>query len=148
MGAAKFALARRLLDGAVKTAFKNVAQWNGGSTTNTNFQECLKAVMADVFPPKALLNQKRFMRRFLRKPADMISKDYIIWVCKINSYLTALPTKPGREATKIPTDEFLDVLEFGIPLKWQRAMHLYMISNLKRDQLSNLRPSADAYNPC
>ena len=65
------------------------------------------------------------MCRFLRNPADMIAKDYIAQVCRINSYLTAFPTEPGREATKLPTDELLDLLEFGVPLKWQRAMHLH-----------------------
>ena len=70
------------------------------------------------FPPKALLNQKQFMRCFLRKLVEMTAKDYIARVCKINSYLTAFPTEPGREATKLPTDELLDLLEFGVPLRW------------------------------
>ena len=77
------------------------------------------------FSPKALLNQKQFMRCFLRKPVEMTAKDYIAMVYKINSYLTAFLTKPGREATKLPTDELLDLLEFGVPLRWQRAMHLH-----------------------
>ena len=55
----------------------------------------------------------------------MLVKDYITQVCTINSYLTAFPTKPGREPTKLPTDEVPDLLEFGFPLKWQRAMHLH-----------------------
>ena len=110
LGASKFALARRPLDGAAKTAFKKAAQLNGGAITNANFQECLKAVTSDAFPPKTLLNQKQFMRRFLRKPVDMISKEFIARVCKINSYLTAFLTKPGREATKLSTDELLDIL--------------------------------------
>ena len=125
LGAAKFVLARKLLDRAAKTVFENAAQLNGGAMTNTNFQECLKAVTADVFPPKALLNQKKIMHYFLRKPADMIAKDYTARVCKINSYLTAFPTKPGREATKLYRDELLDLLEFGVPLKWHRVMHLH-----------------------
>ena len=37
----------------------------------------------------------------------MTAKDYIARVCKINSYLTAFPTEPGRAATKLPTDELL-----------------------------------------
>ena len=55
----------------------------------------------------------------------MTAKDYIARVCKINSYLTAFPTKPGRQATKLPTDKLLDLLEFGVPLRWQQAMHLH-----------------------
>ena len=116
-GAAKFALARRLLDGAAKTAFENAAKLNGGTTTNASFQECLKTFTADVLPPKTLLNQKQFMYDFLRKPTYMLVTDYIARVCKINSYLAAFQTEPGREATKIPTDKLLDLLEFGFPLK-------------------------------
>ena len=115
--AAKFALARRLLDGAAKTAFEKAAQLKGGTMTIASFQESLKSVMADVFPPKALLNQIQFMHRFLIKPADMLANHYIAQVCEINSYLTAFPTKQSREATKLPTDKLLDLLEFGVPLK-------------------------------
>ena len=94
-GAAKFALTRRLLDRAAKTAFENAAQLEGAHT-NSSFQACLMAVTEDVLLPKALLNQKRFKRCFLRKPTEMTAKDYISRVCEINSYLTAFPTKPGR----------------------------------------------------
>ena len=113
-GVSKFSLARRLLDGAAKTAFENAAQLQGAST-NAAFQVCLHAVTKDVFPRKALLNQKRFMRRFMRKPQDLRAKDYIARVCEINSYLTLFPTDSEREATKLPTDELLDLLEFGFP---------------------------------
>ena len=123
-GQAKFSLTRRLLDGAAKTAFENAAQLQGAHT-NAAFQECLHAVTMDVFPPKALLNQKRFMRRFLRKNQDMRAKDYIARVCEIHSYLPLFPTNSGREAEKLPTDELLDLLEFGVPLKWQRDIHLH-----------------------
>ena len=123
-GVAKFALTRRLLDGQAKTAFENAARVQNAHT-NATFQACLMAVTEDVFPPKSLLNQKRYMRRFLRKPVEMTAKDYIARVCEINSYLTAFPTEPGRQATKLPTDELLDLLEFGVPLRWQRAMHLH-----------------------
>ena len=47
--AAKFSLARRQLDGAAKTDFKNTAQLCGGTTINAIFQECLKEVTADFF---------------------------------------------------------------------------------------------------
>ena len=123
-GVAKFALTRRLLDGQAKTAFENAARVQNAAT-HAPCQACLMAVTEDVFPPKSLLNQKRYMRRFLRKPVEMTAKDYIARVCEINSYLTAFPTEPGRQATKLPTDELLDLLEFGVPLRWQRAMHLH-----------------------
>ena len=54
----------------------------------------------------------------------MLAEDYIAQVCKINSCLMAFPTKPGREAIKIPTDNLLDLLEYRFSLKWQKTMHL------------------------
>ena len=94
--------------------------------TNATFQECLKAVMSDVFPPKSLLNQKPFMRCFLRKSADMLAKDYIAQVCtKSIATWRFSPTKAGRQATKLPTDKLLGILEFGVPLKLHRSIHLH-----------------------
>ena len=55
----------------------------------------------------------------------MLANGYIVQVWKMNSYLTALPIDPGREPTKLPTNDLLDLLEFGVPLIWQRAMHLH-----------------------
>ena len=55
----------------------------------------------------------------------MLAKDYIARMCKINSYLTAFLTNSGRESSKLPTDELLDILEFGVSLKWQNAMYLH-----------------------
>ena len=63
------------------------------------------------------------MQRFLKKLRDMLVRDYITWVIEINNYLEEfLPTIVGRNATKLPDNEILDLLEFGIPIKWQRQM--------------------------
>ena len=67
LGAAKFVLAIRLLDGAAKTAFENAAQLCGGTTTNTSFQECLKAVMADVFSSQGPAQPEKIHELFLKK---------------------------------------------------------------------------------
>ena len=50
-------------------------------------------------------------------------QEYIARVIKINNYLKEfLPTIVGRNATKLPDDELLDLLECGIPIKWQRQI--------------------------
>ena len=51
------------------------------------------------------------MRRFLKKPRDMPVQDYIAQVTEINN-------------TKLPDNEILDLLEFRIPIKWQRQMQV------------------------
>ena len=59
-------------------------------------------------------------------------QDYIARVIEINNYLTEFPpTVVGGDAIKLPDDELLDLLEFGIPIKWQRQM-----------QVQNFKPTA------
>ena len=66
-GHSKFALARRLLDGGALTAFENSASMQF-TETNDTFRDTLEGLAVHIFPPKALQKQKRFMRRFLKKP--------------------------------------------------------------------------------
>ena len=55
------------------------------------------------------------MRRFLKKPLDMPVQEYIAQVIKINDYLEEFrPTIVGGNATKLPDNDLLDLLEFGI----------------------------------
>ena len=63
------------------------------------------------------------MRRFLKKPRDMPMQEYIARVIKINDYLKeSPPTVVGGNTTKLPDNKLLDLLEFGIPISWQRQM--------------------------
>ena len=74
---------------------------------------------------KALQHQKRYMRRFLRKPFDMKVQDFVSRMGELNEYLTSFPSAtPGIAATKLPEDEVLDILEFSMPQSWQRQMLL------------------------
>ena len=58
--------------------------------------------------------------------------DYIARVLEINDYLEEFPpVTTGRNATKLPDNKLLDLLEFGIPIKWQRQM-----------QVQNFEPTA------
>ena len=122
---AQFAFTRRLLQSQVLLVFKNAADIKNGKMLVT-FREVLKAVTLDVFPKKSLVNQHWCMRRFLRKPCGMSVKDYIASVVEINSYLTDFPpvnvTTPG---TMLTDNKLLDLLEFGIPVKWQKHMVMH-----------------------
>ena len=63
----------------------------------------------------------------------MLVQDYISWVIKINNYLAEFPpTIVGRNATKLPDKELLDLLEFRIPIKWQRQMQLQNFESTTR----------------
>ena len=53
-------------------------------------------------------------------------RDYIAHVIEINDYLTEFPpTVVGGDSTKLSDDKLLDLLEFGIPIKWQRQMQVH-----------------------
>ena len=62
----------------------------------------------------------------------MLVRDYISCVIEINNYHKEFPpVVTGRNATKLPDKELLDLLEFGIPIKWQRKI-----------QVQNFEPTA------
>ena len=51
----------------------------------------------------------------------MLVLDYIARVIKINDYLKEfLPVIVGRNATELPDNNLLDLLEFWIFIKWQQ----------------------------
>ena len=52
-----------------------------------NYMRCIIALTLGVFLQKSLQDQKRWMRRFLKKPRNMLLQDYIARMIKINNYL-------------------------------------------------------------
>jgi hypothetical protein len=74
-----------------------------------------------VCPYKALEKQKRFMRRKMRKPADMKTRMYVNYLQRINyDELPMLP--PFGAAQSLSVDELLDILLYGIPKSWITEM--------------------------
>ena len=66
---------------------------------------------AHIFPAHALQMQKRFMRRFLRKPTGIKTQKFVARVNEMNNFLREFPSPNGEDA-----DEILDLLEFGYQL--------------------------------
>jgi len=54
----------------------------------------------------------------MRKPKGQSTREYVARVNEINEYLGHFP--PHGNDQKLPTDEILDILEFGMPATWQR----------------------------
>ena len=80
------------------------------------------AVMTDICPYKALETQKRFMRRKMRKPADMRTRTYINLLVRINrDELPLLP--PMRANQALTADEITEIVVFGLPKSWLREMY-------------------------
>ena len=124
LGPTKYALARRLLARCALANFSHAASVHGIKIL-VNYAKCIQAVTLAVILQKALQDQKRWMRYFLKKPQDMPVWDYIAWVIEINYYLTEFPpTAVGGDSTKLPDNELLDLLEFGILISWQWKMQI------------------------
>ena len=70
--------------------------------------------------------QKRYLRRFVRKPATLKTREFVARLIEINSYLPEFPptTTGGADPASLPDDELLDILEFGMPSSWQKQMVL------------------------
>ena len=123
-GPGKFAMARRLLRGDALTAFNNAALKHA-SETGASYNATIKSLTAHVFPLKALQQQKRYMRRFMRKPRELKVQEFVCRVGELNEFLLEFPTAtPGAIPTKLPEDEIMDILEFSVPASWQRQMEI------------------------
>ena len=118
-----YLVAKNLLQGDALARFENAATARGNETV-TNFSQVLDDVTAHVFPARALQTQKRFMRRYLRKPEAMKTREWVARIVEINNYLPSFPKQGETTPTKLPDDELLDLMEFGVPNSWQRTMIL------------------------
>jgi hypothetical protein len=120
-GPKRYAMARRILQDDALAAFNRKATELGNATI-PNFQLCLRALATHVFPPRALQRQKRYMRRYLRKPKDMTIKQYLARYNELNATLTHFP--PFAENQRLPDDEIIQHVATAIPDSWKKQMLL------------------------
>ena len=117
-GPAKIAIARSLLQGGALASFENSLE--GVNETNDTFRRAMHAVKAHVFPKNAAALQRRWLRRNVRKPATMTSREFIARLEEINAYIPLFPMGPEENAhTKLEEEEIVDIVEHGIPRSWQ-----------------------------
>jgi hypothetical protein len=119
-GADSYAMARRLLDDTPKKVFENKAREYPVETME-NLRFCLQAVAAHVFPGKApLADQKRYMRRMMRKSTMVSTRSFVARMNEMNDYLDAFP--PFQVGQRLEEDVLLEILEFAIPGSWKKKM--------------------------
>jgi hypothetical protein len=81
----------------------------------------LHATIRQVVPYKALERQKRFMRRKMRKPADMKIRTYVNHLVRINNdELKLLP--PFSNTQHMTEEELIDIVVYGLPKSWVKEM--------------------------
>jgi hypothetical protein len=86
---------------------------------------CLKYALRGVIdraaPKKAKLKIKRYLRREVRKPADMKVRDYYSNIIRMNN--EELPELYPYDRA-LANDEIVDILLWGVPRSWIRQMDL------------------------
>eukprot|EP00957_Ditylum_brightwellii_P116100 8856563-Ditylum_brightwellii.AAC.1 len=118
-GPASHAVAKTLLKGGTLTVFEQ-AEIAHGNQTVPHFDLCLDDVAEHVFPVKAGQIQKHYMRRNICYGKEFTVKEWVAKVTELNSYLKDFPAHNRNPTQPLNTDELLDILEFGVPVRWRR----------------------------
>jgi hypothetical protein len=118
-GPGMFRMMHRTIEADALAVFNQKAKDLKEETMNS-FGECIKAVTTHVFPMRALAIQKRYMRRYMRKPQNVTTREFVARVVEINGMLADFP--PFNTNQSLPDEELLDIFEFGIPANWQKHM--------------------------
>ena len=118
----KFAMTKRLLKGQALSVFEKEISTEGLSENNTNLEQALEAVTADVFPTNTLAQQKWAMRRLIRKPLNMKVTHLLARLTELNDQLVQYPG--ATEDSKMSEDELKEIIEFAIPNRWNKQMTL------------------------
>ena len=122
-GPEQYAMTRTLLRGDALRIFDNERSIIIGAEdveTPENLILVLNAVGKAVFPNRALVKQKRYMRRFLKKPREMSWRQFISELIQMNDKVEKYP--PYATNQKLTDLEVLKIEEFGAPQTWQKNM--------------------------
>ena len=88
----------------------------------TDHTAALQAVIVDAMPYKAITKQKRYMRRFMKKPPNMRFRTYVAHINKINKEeIMELPPFNGLAQT-LKKDDLVDIMLNGMPTAWEDEM--------------------------
>ena len=122
-GPQQFAMTRTLLRGDALRIFdleKGNLIGPEDAETPAALTRVINALGTVVFPTRALVKQKRYMRRFLRKPLANSWRQFIAEVIEMNDNLEYYP--PFGTDQKLSEAEILEILEFASPMGWQKRM--------------------------
>ena len=121
-GPQMYQLVQRVLQGDAKAQFDTQAAAHG-SQTAANFKAIMATMTVHVFPRYALQDQKRYMRRYLKKPLSMKVRSFTTRLTQLNNYLSSFPPdSPGQLVEKLPDQEVKEILFYAMPETWQNRM--------------------------
>jgi hypothetical protein len=121
-GPPTYAMTRRILEGAALAKFEESTA-DRGTETLEHFEEVLQDMGSYVFPRRALQMEKRYMRRYMRKPRKLKMREYLARVDELNNDLRYFPS--FVMGARLVEDELLDIYEFGVPATWQKQFLLH-----------------------
>ena len=114
-----YGMARTLLRGRMERTFEKAAKKFGDETVE-NFQLVLNELSVEVFPPKAMVKQKRWMRRYMRKPFSTDIRNYSGLIAEMNASFRFFPNASEDDALK--EEELVDIIDAGLPKAWTHQM--------------------------
>jgi len=115
----QYAMLRNLIRGDALRVFDAKATYLGDETAE-HFSESLKGLTTHIFPLRALVKQKRYMRRHMRKPRELTTRQYAARIVEMSEDLTAFPN--FEDSNKFSDDELMDIYENTNPVKWQSEL--------------------------
>ena len=112
----------RHLKGTILSKYNTVQEARGNQTLE-HFNLVAADLTAHVFPSKAYVIQKRYMKKFIKKPRDMKIRALVSRIQELNNYLPSFPPSVSETApTKLPDDELKEIVYNALPSSWQVAM--------------------------
>ena len=75
-----------------------------------------------MFSQKAYITQTRWIRRYLKNPSDMKTRDYVTRVQELNSYLTEFPAPANNNTDSLDDDKIIGILEYRMSASWKSVM--------------------------
>ena len=115
----KFGMMRNLLRGDALRVFDK-EETSLGAQTDANFVAITNSLVEYFFPPNALITQKRYMRRFMRKSRETKIRDFYVRVLEMNNRCDKFP--PFGLNQKMANDEIKEIIEFAAPQSWQKEL--------------------------
>jgi hypothetical protein len=92
-----------------------------GKITKKDINFCLQQVIEAACPYKVLQKQKKYMRRYMRKPRDRSIRHFVNSVVRMNN--NELPHLPPFEPNqKLPEDDVIEIVLHACPNSWIQEM--------------------------
>jgi len=80
--------------------------------------------MKHIFPTHAYREQKRYLRRYLKKPTDMKVRKFVTRIVELNSIFVYFPSETSAYCESLQDDEVKDIIYHSLPSSWRKQIIL------------------------